>query len=66
MTDAAVLLLDEPTKSLDRAGRDDARQLVLEPSAHAGPRAVLWITHDEEESRTVGARSGVLRDGCIE
>ncbi|MVA75700.1 thiol reductant ABC exporter subunit CydC [Auraticoccus sp. F435] len=40
---APVLLLDEPTAHLDRAGADRVLQLLL-----TDPRAVLLVTHDEQ------------------
>jgi ABC-2 type transport system ATP-binding protein len=66
LTDAPVLLLDEPTKSLDPAGREDARRLILrEPRADGRPRTVFWVTHDEAEAREVAGRVGVLESGAI-
>ena len=62
----SVLLLDEPTKSLDAAGRESARRLLLEDSPAGSPRTILWITHDRQEAADVADRVGVLADGRVQ
>ena len=44
--DAPILLLDEPTKELDRVNADKVLSLILEESRH---RLVILVSHNEEE-----------------
>jgi ABC-2 type transport system ATP-binding protein len=60
-----VLLLDEPTKSLDPEGRESARQLLLEDHQAGESRTILWVTHDRQEAADVADRVGVLADGRV-
>ena len=62
--DPAVLLLDEPTRSLDPIATVDTRTLVLE-LAHAQGLAVLFATHDLHEATAVADHVAVLVDGKI-
>ena len=62
----AVLLLDEPTASLDPAAAQ-AVETVLNRwwMAGAGERALVWVSHDQEQSlrmtgRTISIHSGRL------
>jgi putative ABC transport system ATP-binding protein len=52
-----VLLLDEPTASLDAAAAQTIEQLVSQwhQLSNAG-RAVVWVTHDREQSSRVASR----------
>jgi putative ABC transport system ATP-binding protein len=63
----AVLLLDEPTASLDP---DTARALeaVLERwlTACPGERALVWVSHDREQTIRMTRRTISLRAGRIE
>lgn len=59
--DPLVLLLDEPTASLDVAHRQRLWQLVDELRAAGG--AVLFATHNLEEARRSADRLLVLQDG---
>jgi len=53
-----VLLLDEPTSSLD-AARTAAVEALLDARRGEGT-ALLWITHDDDQSRRVARRSLVI------
>jgi ABC-type multidrug transport system ATPase subunit len=59
--DPLVLLLDEPTASLDVAHRQRLWRLVDELRAAGG--AVLFATHNLEEARRSADRLLVLQDG---
>jgi len=59
-----VLLLDEPTRTLDSAVSADVRQVVLEV-VHTEAPAVLWVTHDLVEARTVAGRVALLDAGRV-
>ena len=57
----AVILLDEPTRSLDPAARRDVRDLVRELSADG--TTVVIATHDFQEAATVADSVAVLQQG---
>jgi len=59
-----VLLLDEPTRTLDPAVSADVRQVVLDVVRTEAP-AVLWVTHDLVEARTVAGRVALLDAGRV-
>jgi len=61
--DPAVLLMDEPTASLDRARRDDLG-VTLRALAAQG-RTVVIATHDEAFARAVAHRTLLMADGRI-
>ena len=61
--DPLVLLLDEPTASLDVAHRQRLWRLVDELRAAGG--AVLFATHNLEEARRTADRLLVLQDGRV-
>jgi putative ABC transport system ATP-binding protein len=51
-----VLLLDEPTASLDAATAQTIEQLVSQWHQQSdGGRAVVWVTHDREQSSRVAS-----------
>jgi molybdate transport system permease protein len=60
----AVLLLDEPTSSLDAAGRDDVRRtLVAHLATFAG--TALVVTHDATEALALADRVVVVEGGAV-
>lgn len=61
MDDPQVLLIDEPTRGLDRAARA-AVSAALRAAADSGA-AVLIATHDLDFARGLGARILPMRDG---
>ena len=61
----AVLLLDEPTAHLDRTGSTDV-ELLLRDYREENSAAVLWVSHDPDQSRRVASRCIWLRNGTIE
>lgn len=60
----AVVLLDEPFGSLDRALRSTLRDEVRQLLRAAGQSAVM-VTHDQEEALSMADRVAVMRDGRI-
>lgn len=62
-TDPPVLLMDEPTASLDPSRRLELAELV---SSIAGQsRTLLIVTHDEDFADAVATRRLVMRDGKV-
>jgi len=60
-----VLLLDEPFSALDFELRATLRAEFAQHIAQT-PMAVLWVTHDETEARSVGVRGLRLHQGTLE
>jgi ABC-type Fe3+/spermidine/putrescine transport system ATPase subunit len=65
ITAPRILLLDEPFSALDAALRETLRAEFQQRIAHTG-MAVVWVTHDEAEARSVGARGLRLVDGALQ
>jgi ABC-type branched-subunit amino acid transport system ATPase component len=63
ITAPRILLLDEPFSALDAALRETLRAEFQQRIAQAG-MAVVWVTHDEAEARSVGARGLRLMEGA--
>jgi ABC-type molybdate transport system ATPase subunit len=63
LTEPDVLLMDEPTSSLDRASRGVIERLVR--SLADDGLAVLWVTHDLAQARRLADRVVVLIDGRV-
>ncbi len=58
----AVVLLDEPMSSLDRALRRDLTETLAESLQQAEATALL-VTHDRDEALRLGDRIAVMREG---
>lgn len=58
---ARVLLLDEPTSSLDPAARNNLRELLLELCNKEAPTVIL-VSHDPEWTQLLAWRTAELRD----
>lgn len=65
LDDPAVLLLDEPTRSLDAVAASDIRALVRD-LATRHDAAVLFATHDLHEVAAIANRTLVIARGRIE
>jgi ABC-type Fe3+/spermidine/putrescine transport system ATPase subunit len=65
ITAPRILLLDEPFSALDAALRETFRAEFQQRISQAG-MAVVWVTHDEAEARSVGARGLRLVDGALQ
>jgi ABC-type multidrug transport system ATPase subunit len=59
-----VLLLDEPTGTLDAAARDAVAALLRDWLAGA-PRSALVVSHDAAFVSAVASRQAVLKDGAL-
>ena len=65
ITAPRLLLLDEPFSALDADLRLSLRAEFQARIAASG-MAVLWVTHDEAEARSVGARGFRVVDGALQ
>ena len=65
LTDASILLLDEPTRSLDPAAQTDFRRLLRTTLVEKLGKTVLLVTHSVEEARAVCDRVAILQDGAL-
>jgi ABC-type Fe3+/spermidine/putrescine transport system ATPase subunit len=65
ITAPRILLLDEPFSALDAALRETLRAEFQKRIDQAG-MAVVWVTHDEAEARSVGARGLRLVEGALQ
>jgi ABC-2 type transport system ATP-binding protein len=65
VADPPVLLLDEPTKSLDDDARQTVREIAVTPTARGVPRSVVWTTHDRAEAFALGDAVCLLDDGEV-
>ena len=68
LVDPCILMLDEPTSSLDASTAQRCEQRVLRWLDERPERAVIWTSHDRTQvdrlaSRTVQMRGGVLSPG---
>lgn len=64
VNDPEVLLLDEPTASLDSAAEATVERLLADRLA-SGNRTVLLVTHDERQADRLADRVARLRDGRL-
>jgi putative ABC transport system ATP-binding protein len=65
--DPEVLLLDEPTASLDREAARAVEGLLGRWYAEAvGERAYVWVTHDQEQAHRVARRFLQMHAGHLE
>jgi ABC-type phosphate transport system ATPase subunit len=60
-----VLLLDEPTSSLDAASAGKVETLLLRLRVERN-LTVLWVTHEKEQALRIGGRGLILKDGRLE
>jgi len=57
-----ILLLDEPTSSLDAVSEQRIEKLLLGLQKERD-LTILWITHEEEQAQRIGGRRLILREG---
>ena len=63
LTEPEVVLMDEPTSSLDRESRSVIERLVR--SLADDGIAIVWVTHDLEQARRLARDVVVLIDGSV-
>ena len=64
--DPLILLLDEPTASLDSNASQAAERAIETWLAQASGRALVWVSHDVEQTRRMTTRQIRLRAGCLD
>jgi len=60
-----ILLLDEPTSSLDALSAEKIEKLLLGLQKERD-LTILWVTHEKEQVERIGGRRLILRDGRLE
>jgi putative ABC transport system ATP-binding protein len=64
INDPEVILLDEPTASLDSAAEAEVERLLTDLLA-SGERTVVLVTHDERQAERLADRVARMADGRI-
>jgi ABC-2 type transport system ATP-binding protein len=65
LTDPPVLVLDEPTRSLDPIAADGLRRHILDWASAAGEKTVLITSHNLAEVEQLCGRVAVLSQGAL-
>jgi ABC-2 type transport system ATP-binding protein len=65
LTDPEVLILDEPTKSLDPLGAVELRDLLAAHASASPNRVLLLATHQLEEALDLCQRVCIVDHGCV-
>ncbi|HMB44181.1 MAG TPA: ATP-binding cassette domain-containing protein [Candidatus Methanoperedens sp.] len=60
-----ILLLDEPTSSLDAVSAQRIEMLLLGLQKERD-LTILWVTHENEQAERIGGRRLILRDGRLD
>lgn len=63
--DPEMLLLDEPTSSLDAVSAEKIEMLLLRLRSERD-MTMLWVTHEREQAERIGGRRLILKDGRLE
>jgi ABC-type multidrug transport system ATPase subunit len=65
LADAAILLVDEPTRSLDPRAADRIRAFLSDELAGRLDKTILWATHDLGEAADHADEIAVISRGRI-
>lgn len=65
LNDPPVLLLDEPTRSLDPLLQADLLQFLRRDLAEKLGKTIVMATHSLAEAESICNRIAILKDGCI-
>lgn len=64
LTDAQIIFMDEPTRSLDPAAKKSLQNLIKESAAKTG-KTFFLTTHDLREAELLAGRAAVLDHGKV-
>ena len=65
LADAGVLLVDEPTRSLDPRAADRVRNFLRRDLVEAGGKTVFWATHDLSEAASYAHEVAIITRGRV-
>jgi ABC-2 type transport system ATP-binding protein len=65
LADAGVLLVDEPTRSLDPLAADRVRSFLRRELVEAGGKTVFWATHDLAEAAAYAHEVAIISRGRV-
>ncbi|MFH1933613.1 MAG: ABC transporter ATP-binding protein [Pseudomonadota bacterium] len=65
LSDPKILLMDEPTRSLDPVVAARLRKFVRDELAGKQGKTILWCTHNLTEARDVCHRLAIIHEGMI-
>ncbi len=60
-----ILLLDEPTSSLDAVSAQRIEKLLLGLQKERD-LTIIWVTHEREQAQRIGGRRLILREGHLD
>ena len=63
--DPTILLLDEPTAALDSTTASAVEQLIDRWLTENSDRAMIWVSHNEDQARHVGRRAIRIEAGRL-
>lgn len=66
LTDPDLLLMDEPTSSLDMRAAEEFRTWIREELVERRGKTILLVTHIASEAEELCSRIGLLRNGKLE
>lgn len=65
LSDPEILLMDEPTKSLDPLAASDFIDLTVNELASKKSKTILWCTHNLKEAEKVCSRLAIIHKGKV-
>jgi len=65
LADTGVLLVDEPTRSLDPRAADRVRNFLRRDLVEAGGKTVFWATHDLSEAASYAHEVAIITRGRV-
>lgn len=65
LSNASVIVLDEPTAGLDPSAADEFRQLIVRDLVKREKKTVMLATHNLAEANSICTRIGLLKQGKL-
>ncbi len=66
LSDAELMLLDEPTRCLDLQERKNFLTLIRGLRGSGNPVSMIWATHEAEEVASIADRIAILSGGSVQ